>query len=169
MAVTYSIREFSDSLRIDVRRDVALWERFVCAGFAAALLWFIPNGFLPATVRAVLAASVAVAVFALFRSLSARLLVTKFELQIDGLRQSPRGGAKGKRTVLTAKIYRLEYQKHDSSGQGIYAVTAFGEPQVLPHVDGAQADEIIAAIKKKFPGLAEMWKRSEAAATKDRG
>jgi hypothetical protein len=48
-------------------------------------------------------------------------------------------------------------------------VTAFGEPQVLPHVDGAQADEIIAAIKKKFPGLTEMWKRSEAAATKDRG
>jgi hypothetical protein len=169
VAVHYSIREFSDSLRIDVSRNIALWERVVCAGFAAALLWYLPNGFLPATVRAVLSASVAVAVFALFRSLSARLLVTKLELLAEGLKRGSKGGSRGKRTVLTAKIYRLEYQEHESGGQGIYAVTAFGEPQVLPYVDGPQADEIMAAIKMKFPGLAEMWKRSEDAAARGRG
>jgi hypothetical protein len=168
VAVHYSINEFSDSLWIAVRRDIALWERFVCAGFAAALPWFIPNGFFSATVRAVLSAAIAVAVVALFRSLSARLLVTNLELRADGFKQRSKGGGRGSRTVLTAKIYRLEYQEHESGGQGIYAVTAFNEPQVLPYIDGAQADEIMAAIKTKFPGLAEMWKRSEAAAAKGR-
>ena len=103
--------------------------------------------------------------------LSARLVATKFEFQIDGSdNRGPKGGSRrSAQTILTAKVYRLEYQQHESGGQGIYAVTAFGEPQVLPFVDGAQADEIMAAIKTKFPGLAEMWKRSEDAATKGRG
>jgi hypothetical protein len=110
-----------------------------------------------------------VAVF--FRTTSARLLATKFEFQVDGTHKRGLGGSsrRGAQTILTAKVYRLEYQEHESGGQGIYAVTAFGEPQVLPYVDGAQADEIMAAIKTKFPGLAEMWKTSEVAAARGRG
>jgi hypothetical protein len=48
-------------------------------------------------------------------------------------------------------------------------VTLSGEPVLLPHIDAAQAQEIIAAIKKKFPGLAEAWRKSEAAAVRPAG
>jgi hypothetical protein len=167
VAVHYTIQEFTDALRVDVRREIALWERLLGALLGAFFVWQFTERFLPVVGRAVLAIALAAAGFALFRSLSARLWVTKLELKVDGaLRQGPEGDTKVRLTVLTAKIYRLEYQEHEADGQGIYAVTAFGEPQVLPYVDGAQADEIIAAIKTKFPGLAEMWKRSEAAAEK---
>jgi hypothetical protein len=170
VAVHYNVRDSGDALSVDVRRDIALWERFAFAGFAAALPWFIPNGFLPSTILVVLSTLVAVAVFALFRTVSARLSVTNLDLQIAGARRRGLSSStKARTTIPTAKIHRLEYQEHESGGQGIYAVLAFGEPQVLPYVDGAQADEIMAAIKTKFPGLAEMWKRSEDAAAKGRG
>ena len=170
MAVHYSIRDAGDALRIDVRREIAVWERLLGSLLAAYVIWLIPDRFLPAYARTVAAIIVAAVVFALFRSLSARLLVTKLELRSEGVAKRGLGdGTRGTRTVLTAKIYRLEYQEHESGGQGIYAVTAFGEPQLLPYVDGAQADEIMAAIKTKFPGLAEMWKRSEDAAARGRG
>jgi hypothetical protein len=170
VAVHYNIRDSGDALRVDVRREIAVWERLLASLIAAFVIWQIPDRFLPVYARTGLAIIVAAAVFALFRSLSARLLVTKLELRSEGaVKRGLGGGTRGTRTVLTAKIYRLEYQEHESGGQGIYAVTAFGEPQVLPYVDGAQADEIMAAIKTKFPGLAEMWKRSEDAAARGRG
>jgi hypothetical protein len=170
VAVHYSIRESGDALRVDVRREIAVWERLLASLLAAFVVWQIPDRFLPANARMVSAIIVAALVFALFRSLSSRLSVTKLELRTEGAaKRGLSGGTRGTRTVLTAKIYRLEYQEHESGGQGIYAVTAFGEPQVLPYVDGAQADEIMAAIKTKFPGLAEMWKRSEDAAARGRG
>jgi hypothetical protein len=170
VAVHYNIRDSGDALRVDVRREIAIWERLLASLLAAVVIWQLPDRFLPAYARTVSAIIIAVVVFALFRSLSARLLVTKLELRIEGaVKRGLTGGARGTRTVLTAKIYRLEYQEHESGGQGIYAVTAFGEPQVLPYIDGAQADEIMAAIKTKFPGLAEMWKRSEDAAARGRG
>jgi hypothetical protein len=129
------------------------------------------GAYLPSLWRFILAVVVGLSIAVFFRATTARLVATKFEFQIDGSdNRGPKGGSRrGAQTILTAKVYRLEYQQHESGGQGIYAVTAFGEPQVLPFVDGAQADEIMAAIKTKFPGLAEMWKRSEDAATKGRG
>lgn len=170
MAVHYNIRDSGDALRVDARREIAFWERMLASLLAAFVIWQLPDRFLPAHARTGSAIIVAVVVFVLFRSLSARLLVTKLELRSEGAGKRGLGaGTRGTRTVLMAKIYRLEYQEHESGGQGIYAVTAFGEPQVLPYVDGAQADEIIAAIKTKFPALAEMWKRSEDAAARGRG
>jgi hypothetical protein len=170
VAVHYNIRDSGDALRVDVRREIAFWERMLASLLAAFVIWQLPDRFLPAYARTGSAIIVAAVVFVLFRSLSARLLVTKLELRSEGAGKRGLGaGTRGTRTVLMAKIYRLEYQEHESGGQGIYAVTAFGEPQVLPYVDGAQADEIIAAIKTKFPALAEMWKRSEDAAARGRG
>jgi len=66
-------------------------------------------------------------------------------------------------------VYRLEFQEHESGGQGLYAVTLSGEPVLLPHIDSAQAREIIAAIEKTFPGLAESWRKSEARAVRPAG
>ena len=145
-----------------------MFLRCACGLFAGWLIWFVIGAHLPNLWRSVLAIAVGVCVTVFFRATTARLFVTKFEFQVSGATDNGEGeGSRGSQlTVLTAKIYRLEYQEHDSGGQGIYAVLATGEPQLLPDVDATQADEIILAIKTKFPGLAELWKRSEAAAAK---
>jgi hypothetical protein len=169
VAVHYSIQDSGDALRIFVRSEISLFLRVVCGGFAASIIWFVVGTHLPNVWRSVLAIAAGLSVIVFFRVTTARLLATKFEFQLDGADdREPEGGSsrRGVVTILTAKIYRLEYQEHDSGGQGIYAVTATGEPLLLPYVDASQAEEIISAIKRKFPGLAELWRMSEAAAAK---
>jgi hypothetical protein len=157
VAVHYTIQESSDALEIRVRNEISLFLRAACGGFAGWLVWLVIGTHLPSPMRSGLAIAAGVCVVALFRQMTARLKVTNLEFQIGGS------------TLPTAKIHRLEFQEHDSGGQGLYAVTILGEPVVLPHVDAVQAQEIIAAIKKKFPGLAEMWRRSEAVADRSGG
>jgi hypothetical protein len=169
VAVTYTIQESGDAVQVDVRREVSLWERIVCAGFGGVALWWLTSKFLPVPARALLTIAGVTGVLFLFRGLRSRLVATKFEFVVDGVDLRGSEGEVSSRAtapILTSKVYRLEYQEHESGGQGIYAVTATGEPLVLPHVDAAQAQEIIVMIKKKFPGLAELWKKSEAAAAK---
>jgi Protein of unknown function (DUF3093) len=157
VAVHYGIQESDDALEILVRNEISLFLRVVCGGFAGWLVWFIIGTHLPGVRRSVLAIVVAVCVVALFRQMTARLMVTEVQLQA------------GRLSLPTAKVYRLEFQEHESGGQGLYAVTMTGEPVLLPHIDATQTREIIAAIKKKFPGLAEAWGKSEAAAVRPAG
>jgi hypothetical protein len=167
VAAHYSIQESSDALRILVRNEVSLFLRVSCGFFAGSILWFVIGTHLPNLWRFALAIAAGLCVTLFFRATTARLSATKSEFQVGGVdHREPEGSSRGTAAILTAKIYRLEYQEHDSGGQGIYAVTATGEPLVLPYVDASQAEEIISAVKKKFPGLAELWKRSEAAGEK---
>jgi hypothetical protein len=167
VAVHYSIRDSGDALNVSVRNEISLFLRVVCGGFAGWLIWFVIGIHLPSLWRLALAIASGLCVVVFFRETTARLSATKTEFQVDGAdHREPEGSRRGVVTILTAKVYRLEYQEHDSGGQGIYAVTATGEPLLLPYVDASQAEEIISAIRNKFPGLAELWKRSEAAADK---
>ena len=151
MAVHYNIRDSGDALAISVRNEISLFLRIACGGFAGWLIWFLIGTHLPGVLRSALAIAVAVCVVALFRQMTARLTVTESLLKA------------GRLSLPAAKIYRLEFQEHESGGQGLYAVTLTGEPVLLPHIDATQTQEIIAAIKKKFPVLAEAWRKSEAA------
>ena len=69
------------------------------------------------------------------------------------------------RTVLTGDILWLEYNEqgfsmNDGTGRaGLYAARRSGSICLLPLLDGQQTTEIIMAIEKKFPGLAELWKK----------
>ena len=167
MAVHYSIQESGDALEIVVLNEISLFLRVACGGFAGWVVWFVIGTHLPRVWRSVLAIAVGVCVVALFRQMMARLTVTEATFQVDGRRRGVGGNSSRSGLSLpTSKIYRLEFQEHESGGQGLYAVTTFGEPQVLPDVDASQTKEIIAAIKKKFPGLAETWRRSEVAVTR---
>jgi hypothetical protein len=157
VAVHYNIQESDDALEILVRNEISLFLRVACGGFAGWLVWFLIGTHLPNALRSVLAIVVAVCVVAFFRQMTARLTVTEVKFQ------------SGRMPLPTEKIYRLEFQEHESGGQGLYAVTMTGEPVLLPHIDAAQTQEIIAAIKKKFPGLAEAWGNSEAAAVRPAG
>jgi hypothetical protein len=167
VAVHYSIQESSDALEIRVSNELSMFLRVTCGGFAGCAVWFAIGTHLPSLWRGGLAIVVGVCVTTLFRRTTAQATVTDLEFQVGGARRA--AGAKAARGVLllpTAKVHRLEFQEHESGGQGLYAVTTFGEPQVLPDVDASQTKEIIAAIKKKFPGLAETWRRSEVAVTR---
>jgi hypothetical protein len=154
VAVHYNIRDSGDAIEILVRNEISLFLRVVCGGFAGWLIWFLIGTHLPSLLRSILAIVVFVCVVAFFRQMTARLTVTEAQVQAGGL------------SLPSAKIYRLEFQEHESGGQGLYAVTLTGEPVLLPHIDAAQTQEIIAAIKKKFPVLAEAWRKAEIAAAR---
>jgi hypothetical protein len=170
VAVSYRVQESGDALEIFVRNEISLFLRVACGGFAGWLIWFLIGTHLPSFLRIGLAIVAGVVVVVMFRQMTARLTVTASEFQVGGARRGAGEKAvRGSLLLPASKIYRLEYQEHESGGQGLYAVTLTGEPVLLPHIDAAQAREIIAAIKKKFPGFAEAWKKSEDAAAKARG
>lgn len=157
------IQELTKGLRIRVSQDLEQWQRISLAGLAATIAggmtvhllagwwWLGPS--------AVAAATTYLAV----RSRKAQLLATNVEFVTTGdlgrRVQTPR-------IVCTADVRWLEFW--NSSGtfrtgpDGLYAVTTFGSKCLLPFLDYTQTDEVIRAIGRKFPGLAERW-RSEAA------
>ena len=87
-----------------------------------------------------------------------QLQVTNREFSLSG----SRGGGFGiSPSVCSADIKWLEHQ--DGSGEepeGLYAILRFHKVCVLPHVDPAQADQVIDRIEKRFPDMAERWRAS---------
>jgi len=160
VAAHYTIRDSGDALRIDVSREVLLWERLLYAGTIAVFVATATaiSG-LPMIWCSTLTIVGVAIVFASVRQVTARLTATKVEFQTEGLRR--RGSDI---SLLTAKIQRLEFQERPFQQQGIYAVTSWRDHCVLPFVDQVQALEITNAIESKFPGLAEMWRATKTPA-----
>jgi hypothetical protein len=95
------------------------------------------------------------ACFAAFPGRRVELLATRFEFTAkeDLGRRSPQ-----KVILLTADIRALEFRTGlTSRGDGLYVVTNKWAHCLLPNLDSQQTGEVVEAIEKKFPGLAEAW------------
>lgn len=171
MASACHITELSNRLRIQVREDSERWERMLVGCFAALVVGVASLDFLGAWWCAVLSPIAAIIGFALAKSTSAELNVTNFEFTTKGNlgRRQPRS-----RIVYTGDVRRLEFRREISpfwkdnsplhfGTNGLQAVTAHGTTCILPFVDFDQVGEVIRAIEKKFPGLAESWRSGEGA------
>jgi hypothetical protein len=161
MANHYAIDELRRGLRIRSKRDLEQWERIVYASFAAVIVGAVSAALLGGWWWLGLSAVSALAISVIVKSQKAELVVTPVEFTTTGdlgrRVQSPR-------IVLAADIRRLEFrggglpiQKHD----GLYAVTDRRQLCVLPFLDWEQANQVIHAIEKRFPGLAENWHASQ--------
>jgi hypothetical protein len=157
VAVHYSIRDSGEVLRIDVRCELALWERLFGAGIAVIFVaTAATSSRLPIIWAWILTVAVGAIVFIFGRQVTARLTATKLEFR--AVRRKRYGGNV---SLPTAKIQRLEFQERSSGLQGLYAVTPWRDQCIVPYVDNMQAGEITNAIESKFPGLAEMWHQTE--------
>jgi hypothetical protein len=154
----YHIYELRRGLRIRAKRDLEQWERLVYACFAAVVAGAATASLLGSWWWLGVSAISALAALALVKSQKAELVVTPVEFTTTG---DLGRRVQTSRIVLAADIRRLEFRgggllilKHD----GLYAVTDRRELCVLPFLDWEQANQVIHAIEKRFPGLAENWR-----------
>jgi hypothetical protein len=68
--------------------------------------------------------------------------------------------------VCIGDVRHLEFRGDSgpltSKLDGLYAVTERKELCLLPFLDWEQTEQVIHAIEKKFPGLAEGWRSGKA-------
>ena len=158
MASRYEIQELRNGLRIRASRDLAMWERLFITALAGVIAGFVGAGILGIWW---IAASpvVAAAVFIAVRARKAVLRVTNVEFITTGdlgrRAQTPR-------VVNTAEIRRLEFKGEGGAFlqklEGLYAMTDRRDLCVLPFLNWEQTQQVIHAIERKFPGLAEGWR-----------
>lgn len=158
MASRYEIQELRNGLRIRASRDLAMRERLFITALAGVI-----TGFVGTKIFGIwwIAASLVVAagVFTTIRARKAVLRVTNVEFITTGdlgrRAQTPR-------VVNTADIRRLEFKGEGAAFlqklEGLYALTDRRDLCVLPFLDWEQTQQVIHAIKGKFPGLAEGWR-----------
>jgi len=159
LATRYEMRELSKGLCIRVSRDLEKWERISLAGLAATIAGGMSAHFLGGWWSLGLSAIAAIATYMAVSSRKAQLLVTNVEFVTTGdlgrRIQAPR-------IVCTADVRGLEFWCGSglfrSGPDGLYVLTTLGSKCILPFLDYAQSDEVIRAIGRKFPGLAERWR-----------
>ena len=158
MARHFEITELKSSIRILVAEDLPVWGRiligFIAAAAAFSLSWAILGNW-----SWIAAFCIAASAFAVAKGSRADLNVSNVEFVTRGII-----GRRGNRTpqiVCTGDVQGLEFR--DSTGQrsGLYALTVRSPKCVLPFINYAEAMEVIRAIRKKFPGLAEIWQVQE--------
>ena len=159
MATRFHIQELAGGLRVQAQQDLPHWERLLAAGIAATVAGMASEKFLGGWWWPILSAIAATAIYLAVRSTSAELQVTNVEFTTTGdlgrRVQTPR-------VVCTGDVRRLEFRGEgnllNSKLDGLYALTDRKEVCLLPFIDWEQTEEVIRAIGKKFPGLAESWR-----------
>lgn len=160
VATHYNIQEMAKGLRIHASRDLALWERLLPTCLAAAIAVAVSVNFLGAWWSLGLSSLAAALTFMLFRSQNAQLLATNVEFVTTG---DLGRRAKTPRIVFTADVRQLRFGSVGPLGSGydgLYAETTRREICILPFLDFQQTAEVIKAVEKKFPGLAQLWLES---------
>jgi hypothetical protein len=154
MARHFEITELRSSIRSSVGEDLPVWARILIS-FVPAVAAFSLGHALLGNWSWIVAFCVAAIAFVTAKGSRADLDVTNVEFVTRG--NIGRRGSRTTRVVCTGDVRGLEFR--DTAGQrsGLYALTARSSQCILPFVDYSEAMQVIRAIQKKFPGLAETW------------
>ena len=159
----FTIGDEGSALFIRAEAPRKLWEHLVLAGFAGILSSILGNDFFPSHSWPLFGVLFAVAInFAVPAKRRAELRMSGVECYS----QANFGKSLARqRVVLMADILWLEYDEQgfslrdQPSTAGLYAARKSGSICLLPLLDGEQTIQVIAAIERKFPGLAETWRK----------
>jgi len=154
MARHFEITELRSSIRISVGEDLPVWGR-ILAGFIAAAAAFSLSRALLGNWSWIVAFCIAVVVLVTARGSRADLDVTNVEFVTRG--NIGRRGSRTTRVVCTGNVRGLEFRDTIGQRSGLYALTVRSSQCILPFVGYSEAVDVIRAIQKKFPGLAETW------------
>ena len=162
MATHHRVQELACGVRVQVHQDLERWQRLLVAGVAAIAAGFPAALYLGGWSWTILSIIVALSAFGIARGKSAELQVTNVEFITKGdlgrRVQTPR-------IVCTGDVRQIEFREGDGSFKsgsgGLYAVTAHSAICLLPMLDFSATAEVIRAIEKKFPGLAEGWRSGQ--------
>jgi hypothetical protein len=62
---------------------------------------------------------------------------------------------------MAADVRGLEFRDQSllqGTNGGLYAITDGSSKLILPYLDWEQTQDVVAAIKKKLPGLSQNWR-----------
>jgi hypothetical protein len=155
MARHFEITELRNAIRISVGQDLPLWARILVSFIPAVAALSIGYALLGGWVWLV-AICIAAIAFATARGSRVDLNVTNVEFVTRG--NIGRRGSKATQVVCTGDVLGLEFRDSTAQRTGLYALTARSQKCILPFVDYSESMQVIGAIQKKFPGLAESWK-----------
>jgi hypothetical protein len=162
MTTRYSIQEVRDGLLVQVRREMPQYGKVLAALFAGFVVGGASAPILGARWWLFLAVLVAVASFAAdITTHRAKLTVTNVEFIADGDFGTRR---RSRRIVCSGDVRWLEYREGLGIGDvrlgrcGLYAATSHGSAWLLPFLTQRDTMQVISAIEKAFPGLAEGWR-----------
>jgi hypothetical protein len=151
----FEITELKSSIRISVAEDLPTWGR-ILLGFIAVAAAFSLSRALLGNWSWIVAFCVAGVTLATARSSRADLDVTNVEFVTRG--NIGRRGSRTTQVVCTGNVRGLEFRDTTGQRSGLYALTARSSQCILPFVGYSEAMDVVRAIQKKFPGLAETWK-----------
>ena len=160
MTARYELRELIDTLQIRVVVQLSLSERLLAAGVIGSIVAvFSYQSSTKGWWWLAIALSAATLVF--FRSATryGGGNVSKLEFNTWGFGSGR--GARRPRTIFTNNISCLKFLSQpfltSTHSDGLYAVAGSEEVLLLPYLNYKQTIEIIQAIERKFPSLAERW------------
>jgi hypothetical protein len=154
MARSFEIMELKNAIRVSVSQDLPVWAR-ILIGFIAAVATFSLGRALLGNWIWIVALCVAVVALATARGSRADLNVTNVEFVTRG--NIERRGSNATRVVCSGDVRGLEFRDSTGLRAGLYALTARSPQCILPFVDYSEAMQVIRAIQRRFPGLAETW------------
>ncbi len=153
----FTVKEGNHALHILVTQGLDLRVRLGIAIAAGSISGFAISMLLNSFWWMAMVPFVALTVLVIVKNRKAELTVSQFEFIATG----DLGRRTRRRVVMTADIRALEFQTGaplPSAREGLHACTDHSNFLVLPYLDWEQTQDVIAAIKRKLPGLAENWR-----------
>jgi hypothetical protein len=154
MARRFEITELRNSIQISVGEDLPVWGRILIGLIAAAAAFSLSRALL-GNWSWIVAFCIAGVALATARGSRADMEVTNVEFVTRG--NIGRLGSRKTQVVCTGNVRGLEFRDTTGQRSGLYALTARSSQCILPFVNYSEAMQVIGAIQKKFPGLAESW------------
>lgn len=169
MTTRYNIQELRDGLRVQVWREMPPYGKVVVALFAGLVVGISSAGILGGRWSLLLAIFVAVGSFAVdITTTKAKLTATTVEFIAEG---NFKKRNRSPRIVCTGDVRCLRFEQGPGIGDirygpcGLYAVMTHSSTCLLPFLSQQDTLQVISAIEKAFPGLAERWRAQPDGAT----
>ena len=150
----FEITDLRNSIRISVAEDLPVWGR-ILIGFIAAAAAFSLRRAILGNWSWIVAFCVAGVTLATARGSRADLDVINVEFVTRG--NIGRRGGRTTQVVCTGNVRGLEFRNATGQRTGLYALTARSSQCILPFVGYSEAMDVIRAMQRKFPGVAETW------------
>ena len=155
---TYTIQDLPNGLVIRVAREIGFFHRAFTALLIGVIIcvageelyksyWWLPVSLV-----------VFAAIFLSLKTARADLTISRLEFVTRG---NLGARARTPRVLMAADVRGLEFRDlvlFQGTNGGLHAITDGSSKLMLPYLDWQQTQDVIAAIKKKLPGLSQNWR-----------
>jgi len=154
----YTIQDSTNGLVIRVAREVPSLHRSFVALLIGAIICAAGEELCKSLWWLAVSPVVFTAVFLSLKTAKADLTISRLEFVARG---NLGARARAPRVLMAADVRGLEFRDQSllqGTNGGLYAITDGSSKLILPYLDWEQTQDVVAAIKKKLPGLSQNWR-----------